>query len=70
MPWGRRYGRIICATAIYPLLEGIPKADLIYNLVFFISVTSVLLQGTTFLCGKAAARGRTRKREEKDWARL
>ncbi|HTE29678.1 MAG TPA: TrkA C-terminal domain-containing protein, partial [Chryseolinea sp.] len=31
----------------YPLLAGIPKADLIFNLVFFISITSVLLQGTT-----------------------
>lgn len=33
--------------ATYPLLAQIPKADLIFNLVFFISVTSVLLQGTT-----------------------
>jgi cell volume regulation protein A len=36
---------IILAT--FPLLEGIPQADLIFNLVFFIVLTSVLLQGTT-----------------------
>jgi cell volume regulation protein A len=33
--------------ATYPLIAGIPKAELIFNLVFFISITSVLLQGTT-----------------------
>jgi len=29
------------------LIAGIPKAELIFNLVFFISISSVLLQGTT-----------------------
>ena len=33
--------------ATYPLMAGIGKAEIIFNLVFFISVTSVLLQGTT-----------------------
>jgi cell volume regulation protein A len=33
--------------ATYPLLAGIDKSHLIFNLVFFISGTSVLLQGTT-----------------------
>ena len=33
--------------ATYPLLAGVKKAELIFDLVFFISVTSVLLQGTT-----------------------
>jgi cell volume regulation protein A len=29
------------------MLEGIEKSDIIFHLVFFISVTSVLIQGTT-----------------------
>ena len=33
--------------ATYPLLAGIEKANMIFNVVFFISVTSVLIQGTT-----------------------
>ncbi len=36
---------IILAT--FPLLASIPKADMIFNLVFFIVLTSVLLQGTS-----------------------
>lgn len=36
---------IILAT--FPLLEGIPHSDTIFHLVFFIVLTSVLLQGTT-----------------------
>src|SRR6476660_1992649 len=36
---------IILAT--FPIVAGIPKADMIFNLVFFIVLTSVLLQGTT-----------------------
>jgi len=36
---------IILAT--FPLVAGIPKADMIFNLVFFIVLSSVLLQGTT-----------------------
>lgn len=36
---------IILAT--FPLVEGLPKADTIFHLVFFIVLTSVLLQGTS-----------------------
>lgn len=41
----RGAGPIVFAT--YPLLAGVTKANMIFNLVFFISVTSVLIQGTT-----------------------
>ena len=41
----KRQVPIVFAT--YPLLAGIEKADIIFNIVFFISVTSVLVQGTT-----------------------
>jgi cell volume regulation protein A len=45
--WVGLRGGVPIVFATYPLLAGIEKADLIFNLVFFISVTSVLLQGTT-----------------------
>jgi cell volume regulation protein A len=32
--------------ATFPLMAGIEKADMIFNIVFFISLSSVLLQGT------------------------
>jgi cell volume regulation protein A len=45
--WVGLRGGVPIVFATYPLLAGIEKAELIFNLVFFISVTSVLLQGTT-----------------------
>jgi len=47
--WVGLRGGVPIVFATYPLLAGIPKAELIFNLVFFISITSVLLQGTTLL---------------------
>ena len=45
--WVGLRGAVPIVFATYPLLAGIEKANMIFNLVFFISVTSVLFQGTT-----------------------
>jgi len=45
--WVGLRGAVPIVFATYPLLAGIDKANMIFNLVFFISITSVLLQGTT-----------------------
>jgi cell volume regulation protein A len=47
MSWVGLRGAVPIVFATYPLLAGIEKAPMIFNLVFFISLTSVLLQGTT-----------------------
>ncbi|HEY4788997.1 MAG TPA: potassium/proton antiporter [Bacteroidales bacterium] len=41
-------GSVPIILAIYVKSYKVPVADLVFNLVFFISVTSVLIQGTTF----------------------
>jgi len=45
--WVGLRGAVPIVFATYPLLAGIDKADMIFNIVFFISVTSVLIQGTS-----------------------
>lgn len=45
--WVGLRGAAPIVFATYPLLAGIAYAETIFNLVFFISVSSVLLQGTT-----------------------
>lgn len=45
--WVGLRGAAPIVFATYPLLAGVAYADTIFNLVFFISVSSVLLQGTT-----------------------
>ncbi|HLV41216.1 MAG TPA: TrkA C-terminal domain-containing protein, partial [Brumimicrobium sp.] len=45
--WVGLKGAVPIVFATYPLIAGIDKADMIFNIVFFISVTSVLLQGTS-----------------------
>jgi cell volume regulation protein A len=45
--WVGLRGAVPIVFATYPLIAGVEKADFIFNLVFFISVSSVLLQGTT-----------------------
>jgi potassium/hydrogen antiporter len=45
--WVGLRGAVPIVLAIYPLTAGIGKASIIFNLVFFISVISILIQGTT-----------------------
>ncbi len=45
--WVGLRGAVPIVFATYPLIAGIDKAPMIFNIVFFISVTSVLIQGTT-----------------------
>lgn len=45
--WVGLRGAVPIVFATYPMIAGLEKSDMIFHLVFFISVTSVLLQGTT-----------------------
>jgi cell volume regulation protein A len=45
--WVGLRGAVPIVFATFPLLAGIDKAGMIFNVVFFISITSVLIQGTT-----------------------
>jgi len=45
--WVGLRGAVPIVFATYPLLAGIDKSHMIFNIVFFISVTSILIQGTT-----------------------
>jgi cell volume regulation protein A len=47
LSWAGLRGAVPIVFATYPLLAGIDKANMIFNLVFFIAVTSIMIQGTT-----------------------
>jgi potassium/hydrogen antiporter len=45
--WVGLRGAVPIVFATFPLIAGIDKSDVIFNIVFFVSVTSVLVQGST-----------------------
>jgi cell volume regulation protein A len=45
--WVGLRGAVPIVFATYPLLAGAEKANIIFDVVFFVSITSVLIQGTT-----------------------
>ncbi len=45
--WVGLRGAVPIVFATYPMLAGLEKSSMIFNIVFFISMTSVLIQGTT-----------------------
>lgn len=45
--WSGLRGSVPIVLATYPLLEGVANADLIFHLVFFIVLTSVVIQGSS-----------------------
>lgn len=45
--WVGLRGAVPIVFATYPLLAGVAQSQMIFNIVFFISLTSVIIQGTT-----------------------
>ena len=46
MAWAGLRGAVPIILATFPLVAGLQQADTIFHLVFFISLTSVVMQGT------------------------
>lgn len=61
--WVGLRGAVPIVFATYPLIEGIPKAGVIFNIVFFTTIVSLLVQGTTV--GTAAEKLGLTSKDEK-----
>lgn len=47
LSWSGLRGALPVVFATFPVIEGIPNAELFFNLVFFVVITSALIQGAT-----------------------
>lgn len=47
LSWVGLRGAVPIVFATYPMIAGLAQSDMIFNLVFFIAISSVLVQGTT-----------------------
>jgi len=47
LSWVGLRGAVPIVFAMYPRIAGLAQSDMIFNLVFFIAITSVIIQGTT-----------------------
>ncbi|HEX2071954.1 MAG TPA: potassium/proton antiporter [Thermoleophilaceae bacterium] len=45
--WAGLRGALPVVFATFPVIEGVPQAELFFNLVFFVVITSALVQGAT-----------------------
>lgn len=48
--WVGLRGAVPIIFAIYPVVEHVPGSDAIFNIVFFITLLSMVLQGSTIVC--------------------